>query len=122
MLSPPQLFPPRVARALASGKPVEPERYDCVSLFFSDIVGYTDICGQLAPHEVMDLLDRLYTAFDDAVRDLELFKVRRPPCCCCCCFASASALSAVAAVDDACVRWERCSGSKYTTAVPRSQR
>lgn len=42
----------QVAHALASGKPVEPERYDCVSIFFSDIVGYTDMSAQLAPHEV----------------------------------------------------------------------
>lgn len=53
-----ELFPPRVAAALMAGQAVEPERYECVSIFFSDIVGYTDLCSQLAPHQVMDLLDR----------------------------------------------------------------
>ncbi|GFR40645.1 hypothetical protein Agub_g1230 [Astrephomene gubernaculifera] len=69
------MFPPKVARALQAGEAVQPERYDCVSIFFSDVVGYTDLCGQLQPGEVMDLVHRLYSSFDDLIRSLRLFKV-----------------------------------------------
>ncbi|GLI69601.1 hypothetical protein VaNZ11_014264 [Volvox africanus] len=69
------IFPPKVARALQAGQTVQPERYDCVSIFFSDVVGYTDLCGQLQPGEVMDLVHRLYSRFDDLIRELRLFKV-----------------------------------------------
>ncbi|GFR40643.1 hypothetical protein Agub_g1228 [Astrephomene gubernaculifera] len=69
------IFPPKVARALQAGEAVQPERYDCVSIFFSDVVGYTDLCGQLQPGEVMDLVHRLYSSFDDLIRSLRLFKV-----------------------------------------------
>lgn len=65
----------QVAQALQLGLPVQPESYECVGLFFSDIVGYTDLCSQLPPEEVMDLLNRLYTRFDAITRELELFKV-----------------------------------------------
>ena len=65
----------QVAQALQLGLPVQPESYECVGLFFSDIVGYTDLCSQLLPEEVMDLLNRLYTRFDAITRELELFKV-----------------------------------------------
>lgn len=47
-----EVFPPKVAHALSAGRPIEPERYECVSIFFSDIVGYTDMSAQMAPHEV----------------------------------------------------------------------
>ncbi|GFR51053.1 hypothetical protein Agub_g13221 [Astrephomene gubernaculifera] len=69
------IFPPKVASALQAGEAVQPERYDCVSIFFSDVVGYTDLCSKLQPNEVMDLMHRLYSLFDDLIRDLELFKV-----------------------------------------------
>ena len=31
---------------------MEPESYDCVTIFFSDIVGFTNISGLLQPQEV----------------------------------------------------------------------
>ena len=42
----------QVAAALREGKAVEPESYDCVTIFFSDIVGFTNISGLLQPQEV----------------------------------------------------------------------
>lgn len=38
--------------------------------------GYTNHCSRLATHEVMDMLNRLYTRFDAIIKELELFKVR----------------------------------------------
>lgn len=42
----------QVAQALQEGRTVEPEFYQCVTIFFSDIVGFTAISGILQPHEV----------------------------------------------------------------------
>ncbi len=42
----------QVAAALQEGRTVEPEFYQCVTIFFSDIVGFTTISGMLQPHEV----------------------------------------------------------------------
>lgn len=42
----------QVAAALREGRAVEPESYDCVTIFFSDIVGFTNISGLLQPQEV----------------------------------------------------------------------
>eukprot|EP00043_Microstomoeca_roanoka_P017580 m.184170 g.184170 ORF g.184170 m.184170 type:complete len:1326 (+) comp16663_c4_seq1:290-4267(+) len=69
------VFPPHIANALREGKKIEPEHYDCVTIFFSDIVGFTDISSTLEPRLVMDMLDRLYTKFDKLAEAFELFKV-----------------------------------------------
>ena len=70
-----QVFPAHVAKALASGEKLEPEHYDKVTIFFSDIVGFTDISRTVAPEKVCDMLDRLYTRFDILTEKYDIFKV-----------------------------------------------
>jgi serine/threonine protein kinase len=43
------VFPAAVAAALAAGRRVEPQHFDCVTVFFSDITGFTDISARLPP-------------------------------------------------------------------------
>eukprot|EP00730_Choanoeca_flexa_P009273 TRINITY_DN12619_c0_g1_i11.p1 TRINITY_DN12619_c0_g1~~TRINITY_DN12619_c0_g1_i11.p1 ORF type:complete len:1792 (+),score=424.64 TRINITY_DN12619_c0_g1_i11:732-5378(+) len=69
------VFPPHIAKALAEGRRVEPEHKDCVSVFFSDIVGFTNISSELDPIKVSDMLDRLYTQFDTLCQLHDIFKV-----------------------------------------------
>lgn len=54
---------------------VEPETFKSVTIFFSDIVGYTDISSSMLPQKVMDMLDRLYKQLDSLCVKHRLFKV-----------------------------------------------
>ena len=69
------IFPEHVAEALSKGWKVEPEHFECVTIFFSDIVGFTTIASELSPLQVSDMLDRLYIKFDALSRRHEVFKV-----------------------------------------------
>ena len=60
-----EVFPKQVAEALRDGRKVEPLSRDMVTVFFSDIVGYTEIADSLTPIQVADLLRRLYASFDE---------------------------------------------------------
>jgi class 3 adenylate cyclase len=42
-----------VADRLKRGEPVVPELYDCVSIYFSDIVGFTALSAESTPMEVL---------------------------------------------------------------------
>jgi hypothetical protein len=69
------VFPKHVADALRNGQKVAPENHDLVTIFFSDIVGFTDISTKLDPLKISELLDRLYNSFDALSEYHDVFKV-----------------------------------------------
>jgi atrial natriuretic peptide receptor A len=64
-----------VANALTRGIQVHPEAFASVSIFFSDIVGFTTIAAQGSPMDVIDLLNGLYTFFDGVLEKYDVYKV-----------------------------------------------
>ena len=69
------VFPKHIAEALRDGRKVEPTVHDIVTLFFSDIIGFTTISSSLPPMKISDMLDRLYNAFDALSHKHGVFKV-----------------------------------------------
>ena len=69
-----KMFPKPIADQLREGRKPEPENKDMVTIFFSDIVGFTDLSSNLPAEKVSDMLDRLYLRFDALADKHDVFK------------------------------------------------
>ena len=70
-----QILPRKVAEQLIAGQTVQPESFEQVTIFFSDVEGFTKICAAVSPIQVVRMLNELYTVMDYCTSLFPLYKV-----------------------------------------------
>ena len=49
--------------------------FDSVSILFSDVVTFTEICSRITPMEVVSMLNAMYSIFDTLTERNRVYKV-----------------------------------------------
>jgi adenylate cyclase len=70
------ILPEEIAQRLQADPQAIADHFDDASILFADVVDFTPLAGELDAREVVGLLDRLFTAFDELVDRYEVEKIK----------------------------------------------
>ncbi len=70
------ILPKEIAPKLMAGTATIADRYEAASILFADIVGFTILTRQMAPEEMVNLLNQTFSHFDTLVERHDLEKIR----------------------------------------------
>ncbi|XP_033098096.1 uncharacterized protein LOC117102002 isoform X1 [Anneissia japonica] len=69
------MLPKTVVEQLMMNMDVKAELFDNATIFFSDIVGFNQLCNQITPLQVVQMLNGLYSVFDSRIENYDVYKV-----------------------------------------------
>ncbi len=70
------IFPAAIAQKLKQAHQSIAEQYEEVTILFADIVGFTPLAASISPKEIVDILNKIFSAFDQLTLKHGLEKIK----------------------------------------------
>jgi adenylate cyclase len=70
------ILPAAISARLKENDKAIADRFDEVTVLFADIVGFTELSQRLSPDDLVAMLNRIFSAFDDLAEELGLEKIK----------------------------------------------
>ncbi len=70
------ILPPSVTEKLKKKPGTIAERFESISILFADIVGFTNLATHMKPTEVVELLNQIFSSFDELIDRYGLEKIK----------------------------------------------
>ena len=70
------ILPEKTAEELKEHGSAKAQRYNNVSVLFTDFVGFTKLSGELDPAELVSIIDKCFSAFDEIVGGYNVEKIK----------------------------------------------
>jgi guanylate cyclase len=70
------VLPREIANRLKNEGRTIAEQFDAVTILFADMVGFTSLSARMAPQDMVDLLNEVFSSFDGLVKQYGLEKIR----------------------------------------------
>ncbi|KAI9183886.1 hypothetical protein H9P43_002938 [Blastocladiella emersonii ATCC 22665] len=70
-----EILPESIAAQLMRGESVVPTTYPDATVLYTDLVGFTAISSAARPLDVVDMLNDLYSSFDEIIEQYDVYKV-----------------------------------------------
>ena len=70
------ILPPRIIERIHAGEKLIADRFDAVTVLFSDLVDFTEITDQMGAAELVENLNRLFSRFDSLAKEHGVEKVK----------------------------------------------
>jgi class 3 adenylate cyclase len=70
------ILPRTIAERLRAGESTIADGFEEMTVLFADVVGFTELSSRLEPRQVVDMLNRVFSAFDGLVDHFALEKIK----------------------------------------------
>ena len=70
------ILPASIVERMRQGEVTIADRFPEATILFSDLVGFTSLASRCSPGQIIEILNKLFSAFDDLAKRLRLEKIK----------------------------------------------
>ncbi|KAM9965202.1 hypothetical protein ACTFIW_005009 [Dictyostelium discoideum] len=70
-----EILPADIVKSMKSGRQLIVDEFKNVTIFLSDIVGFTEMAARMSPRQLVETLNQIYSTFDEIAQEFGVLKI-----------------------------------------------